>query len=206
VSRATARKPRTLENRRAAGEPVVTLPVLAGGRPSLAELQRAPAGLDRWARAAWAEVVPELYASKLVDRVDRQALEAYALHMGRARALREEIEWLHSSTCECEGRELEQHGRGCTLGKRIRRATLTEQFRATTARGFTSNPLLSQEREALREARMMGELLGLNPVGRTRLAGKDNKRAASLGTLLAGLPARPRLVPEQGGPGEPEDA
>lgn len=168
------RKPRTLEDRRAAGEAVTTLPVLPGGRPTATELAVVPRGLDRWGRAAWGEVVELLESAKLIDRVDRQALEAYALHVGRARALREAIEWEHDDK-----------------GKRTRHKTLEEQFMAKTARGFTSNPLLSQEREAWREARMMGELLGLNPVGRTRMTGKQ-KKPSGLSGLTADLP-RPAL-------------
>lgn len=183
-------KPRTLEERRAAGEPQSQLPVVVGGRPTLDELERPPAGLDKWARAAWREVVPQLVVAKLIDRVDRQALEAYATHVGRARALREEIEWAH------EEHEYDEAGtltNAKTAGRRTHRRSLSEQFRAVTARGFTSNPLLSQEREALREARMMGEVLGLNPVGRTRLVGKNPKgRGVGLAGLTAGLP-QPQL-------------
>jgi P27 family predicted phage terminase small subunit len=175
----TGRKPRTLESRRAAGEVVTTLPVLAGGRPTLSEIERPPTSLDRWGKAAWREVVTQLVESKLIDRVDRQALEAYALHMGRARALREEIEWEHDET----------------TGRRTKHRSLEGMFRATTARGFTSNPLLSQEREALREARMMGELLGLNPVGRTRLGGRKPERHGLAG-LTGNLPT-PRLVADE---------
>lgn len=175
-------RPRTLEDRRASGEPVTTLPVIVGGRPTEDELERPPAGLDRWARAAWREVVPQLVQAKLIDRVDRQAVEAYALHVGRARALRETIEWEHDDK-----------------GKRTRKRTLEEQFITKTQRGFTSNPLLSQEREALREARMMGELLGLSPVGRTRLASSSNKKRTGLRGITDSLPA-PRLaaVPDEG--------
>lgn len=171
---------RTLEERRNAGEPVTTLPLVVSGRPTAAELvSKPPAGLDRWARAAWVEVAQQLADAALIDRVDRQALEAYALMVGRARALREEIEWDHGAT-----------------GKRTRRRTLTEQFRAVTARGFTSNPLLSQEREAWREARMMGESLGLNPVGRSKLQAGSKKPSGGLGSLTDDLPTwdGPRLV------------
>ena len=64
-------------------------------------------------------------------------------------------------------------------------------FVSRSVRGFTANPLLAQEREALREARMIGELLGLNPVGRTRLVGKQPK-GRGLAGLTANLP-RPQL-------------
>jgi P27 family predicted phage terminase small subunit len=176
---------RTIESRRASGEATPVLPIIAGGRPSLHELERPPAGLNKWARDAWREVVPQLIAGKLVDRVDRQALEAYALHMGRARALREEIEWIHEAPdYDPKTGELRNPK---TMGRRVRERTLEEQFRAVTARGFTSNPLLSQEREALREARMMGELLGLSPVGRTRIAATKKERTGLAG-LTAGLP------------------
>lgn len=184
-------RPRTIENRRASGERTPELPLIVGGRPTELEFEEPPASLDQWAQAAWREVVPALVAAKLIDRVDHQALESYALHMGRARALREEIEWLH------EQPKYDRDGRitnARRVGKRLRRRTLSEQFRAQTARGFTSNPLLSQEREALREARMIGEQLGLNPVGRTRLVGKAPKRSA-LSTLTGSLP-RPQLVPD----------
>lgn len=183
-------KPRTLESRRNAGEPVTGLPLIVGGRPTESELERAPNGLDKWARAAWREVVPQLVQAKLIDRVDRQALEAYALHLGRARALREAIEWEHEEPRynKLDGTLMNE----ATIGRRVRRKTLDEQFRARTVRGFTSNPLLSQEREALREARMMGELLGLNPVGRTRLAGKTGPKRAGLASLTDSLP-RPQL-------------
>lgn len=154
-------------------------------------METPPRGLDRWARAAWREVVPQLVASRLIDRVDRHALEAYALHMGRARALREEIEYVHEEPIIDPETGLIINTR--TVGKRLRRRSLTEQFRAKTERGFTSNPLLSQEREALREARMMGELLGLNPVGRTRLVGKGKPDRNGLGAINSGLP-RPALA------------
>lgn len=162
---------------------------MAGGRPREDEVSRPPAGLDKWAKAAWREVVPQLIESKLIDRVDRQAIESYALHMGRARALREAIEWEHEpAKFDREGELLNPK----TAGRRVRRRTLEQSFMARTARGFTSNPLLSQEREALREARMMGELLGLNPVGRTRIAGKKPERSG-LHNLTDTLP-RPRLA------------
>lgn len=184
------RKPRTLEDRRLAGEPTAVLPVIVGGRPEPAELEVPPRGLDRWARAAWREVVPQLVASKLIDRVDRQALEAYAVHLGRARAIREEIEWEHEAPKYDRNTGELQNPK--TLGRRVRRRTLDEQLRARTVRGYTSNPLLSQERDALREARMMGELLGLNPVGRTRLVGRRPERNG-LASITGGLP-RPQLV------------
>lgn len=187
----TRGKPKSTERRRAEGQRVPVLPVLAGGRPTAEELAQPPAGLDSWAQAAWSEVAQQLVDSKLIDRVDRHALEAYALHMGRARALREAIEWEHYDTCQCPDEEAEEpaHREGCRLGQRKRRRSLEQQFMARTARGFTSNPLLSQEREALREARMMGELLGLNPVGRTRLqGGKNAPKGAGLGALTADLP------------------
>ena len=105
------RKPRTIESRRASGE-ATPLPYVVGGRPTQDEMG-APASLDRWGRAAWREVVPLLLASKLIDRVDRQALEAYALHMGRARALREEIEWAHiEAEYDDEGALLNSRGSG----------------------------------------------------------------------------------------------
>jgi P27 family predicted phage terminase small subunit len=169
--------------------------MVVGGRPAEGEMDTPPANLDKWAKAAWREVVPHLIAGKLIDRVDRQALEAYCLHVGRARALREEIEWVHEQPRWDEEGQLEN---AKTVGRRLRHRTLSEQFTAVTARGFTSNPLLSQEREALREARMAGELLGLNPVGRTRLVGKNPKgKGVGLGALTAGLPPL-RVVPPEG--------
>jgi P27 family predicted phage terminase small subunit len=191
------RKPRTLEARRSAGEVLTVLPVIVGGRPSETEMERPPASLDRWGKAAWREVVPLLVHAKLIDKVDRQAVEAYALHMGRARALRETIEWVHWDDCECpqEDGEEPHHVPGCRLGRRRRGRSLEEQFMARTQRGYTSNPLLSQEREALREARMMGELLGLNPVGRTRMTGAK-KKPNGLGALVDSLPVpQLRAVP-----------
>jgi len=206
------RKPTALEARRANGEQLSTLPVLVGGRPAEGELDTPPAGLDRWAKAAWREVVPYLVSAKLIDRGDVQAVESYALHMGRARALREEIEWEHWEDCECPSEARAEglpdlarlgaatsraappaaHVRGCRLGKRRHRRTLRDQFVTRSVRGYTSNPLLMQEREALREARMIGELLGLNPVGRTRLVGKQPK-GRGLAGLTANLP-RPALT------------
>lgn len=189
------RKPRTIEDRRLEGS-VPVLPVIVGGRPEPDELVTPPRGLDVWARGAWREVVPQLVASKLIDRVDRQALEAYCTHVGRARAIREEIEWEHepASYDRNTGELLNPK----TLDRRVRRRTLDEQLRARTVRGWTSNPLLGQEREALREARMMGELLGLNPVGRTRLVGRRPSERNGLASITAGLP-RPQLaaVPDE---------
>jgi P27 family predicted phage terminase small subunit len=181
----TGRKLRTLEDRRATGELVTELPVIVGGRPTESELERPPASLDKWGKAAWREVAPLLVEAKLLDRVDRQALEAYALHMGRARALREAIEWEHeeAKVNVLDGTILNLR----TMGKRVRRKTLDEQFRARTVRGYTSNPLLAQERDALREARMCAEELGLNPVSRTKLA-KSRKERSGLRTLTDDLP------------------
>lgn len=184
------RKPRTLEDRRLAGEAPSVLPIVVGGRPAPDEIESPPRGLDKWARQAWREVVPQLVASRLIDRVDRQALEAYCTHVGRARAIREEIEWEHEpARYDRQTGELQNPK---TLGRRVRRRTLEEQLRSRTVRGWTSNPLLGQEREALREARMMGELLGLNPVGRTRLVGRKPERNG-LASITAGLP-RPKLA------------
>lgn len=218
----TGRKPTSLEARRARGESVSELPVIIGGRPSLDELQEAPPDLctchlgkrhAQWcAVIAWREVVPELVGSKLIDRADLGAVRSYCVHMSRAAAIREEIEWEHHDTCACPSDGPNpvarlgapsplaavpaRHVRGCRLGKRARRRTLREQFVSRSVRGFTSNPLLMQEREALREARMIGELLGLNPVGRTRLVGKQPK-GRGLAALTTHLP-RPALAKAAG--------
>lgn len=192
-------KPKSLEARRAAGEPVTELPVLVGGRPQPGEMERPPPGLDKWAKAVWREVVPLLVEAKLIDRVDHQAVEAYCLHLGRARAIREAIEWDHEPAKYNMGTGELMNPK--TAGRKLRRRTLEEQFRSRTARGYTSNPLLSQEREAMREARMMGELLGLNPVGRTRLVGRKDK-GRGLAGLNANLP-RPVLLER---PEPPADA
>jgi len=216
----TGRKPISLEARRAAGEVGPELPVIVGGRPSLEEWREAPRELctcpakgaihHPWcAITYWSEVVPQLVDAKLIDRVDRGALVSYVMHMSRAGAIREEIEWEHHDTCACPRPPAEpvalgraalpspeplRHVRGCQLGKRVRRRTLREQFVSRSVRGFTSNPLLAQEREALREARMIGELLGLNPVGRTRLqGGKNAPKGRGLAGITSGLP-RPSLV------------
>lgn len=192
----TGRKPRSLEDRRADGEAITALPVIVGGRPTEGEWGDPPSSLDRWGKAVWREVVPQLIDAKLIDRVDSQALESYCLHLGRARAIRQAIEWVHEEPKYNLGTGELMNAR--TMGRKLRRRTLDEQFRARTARGFTSNPLLSQEREALREARMMGELLGLNPVGRTRLAGGKKQARAGLRGLTDSLP-RPQLaaVPDE---------
>lgn len=205
----------SLEVRRANGEST-PLPVIVGGRPGPDEWREAPPELctchtrgkahASWcAVLVWREVVPQLVEAKLIDRADRGAIVSYCVHTSRAAALREEIEWEHVERCSCPRAEVppaslgravelaepERHVRGCRLGKRLRRRTLREQFVSRSVRGFTSNPLLAQEREALREARMTGELLGLNPVGRTRLVGKT-PRGRGLAGLTANLP-RPDL-------------
>lgn len=214
----TGRKPLSIEARRARGEDVPELPIIVGGRPSADEWQEAPAELctchtrgrrhATWcAELVWIEVVPQLIQAKLIDRVDRGAVIAYCVHRSRAAALREEIEWEHHETCLCPRPEAapaplgvasiapepDRHVRGCRLGKRARRRTLREQFVSRSVRGYTSNPLLAQEREALREARMQGELLGLDPVGRTRLQGGNKPKGRGLAGITAGLP-RPTLV------------
>jgi P27 family predicted phage terminase small subunit len=184
-------KPKPIEQReRTSRDPFLPLPVLVGGRVPDAEwLGPCPDTLDAYGRAAWDEVVPMLMGANILDRVDVHIVEAYCLHMGRARALREAIEWKHVSECTCPEQDHDPT-MGCKLGTRIRRLSPEESFTAITARGFTSNPLLSQEREALREVRYIGELLGLNPVGRARLAmaKAGPRKGAGLSTVTGALP------------------
>lgn len=191
---------RTLESRRAAGEAVTTLPIVVGGRPEPDEWQEPPEDLcsckgtkhhEPWcASSVWREVVPQLVAAKLIDRVDRGAIEGYCVQVGRARALREEIEWDHEDPKHdiLTGRLLNAR----TAGRRTRRKTLHEQLRAKTTRGVSANPLLAHEREAWKEARLLALDLGLSPVSRTKLVGRGKERRG-LGGLTEGLPERPPL-------------
>lgn len=180
--------PRTLEDRRASGEVLDRLPLVVGGRPSRDEMATPPAGLDKYARAAWREVCGLLVEAKLIDRVDRQQLEGYCMQVGRARAIREEIEWEHEGPAYDMDRRLTNPK---TVGRRVRRRSLHEQLVAKTTRGTSANPLLAHEREAWKEARLLAEGLGLSPVGRTKLVGKRPERHGLAG-LTAGLP-RPTL-------------
>jgi P27 family predicted phage terminase small subunit len=191
---------RSLEERRAAGEAVSHLPIVVGGRPELPEMEDPPADLcsckgtkhheGYCAAAVWREVVPQLVAAKLIDRVDRGAIEGYCVQVGRARALREEIEWEHEPARHdaLTGRLLNPK----TAGRRTRRKTLHEQLRAKTTRGVSANPLLAHEREAWKEARLLALDLGLSPVSRTKLVGKRPERRG-LGALTGDLPERPPL-------------
>lgn len=186
---------RSLEARRNEGEDVVQLPIIVGGRPSAGEFGRAPAGLDKFARAAWNEVAAYLIEAKLMDRVDRAVLEGYSVQVGRARALREEIEWEHEPERRdaLDGKLLNPR----TAGRRVRRRGISEQLRARTTRGTSANPLLAHEREAWKEARLLALDLGLSPVGRAKLVGKggsSERRGRGLAALEAQLPRRPALT------------
>lgn len=195
---------RTLESRRNSGERVSSLPLIVGGRPEPDEWGEAPPELCIcpprkrthlwWCPAdVWAEIVPQLVEANLIDRVDRQGVMGYCIQVGRARALREEIEWDHEPARYSLDQVLQNPK---TVGKRTRRRTLTEQLRARTTRGVSANPLLAHERDAWREARLMALDLGLNPVSRTKIraAGKGERRGRGLEALNDGLPRRPALA------------
>src|SRR6185503_18475904 len=81
------------------------LPLVVAGRPALDEWAPPPElctcaprrrSHDAWCPIkAWeAEIMPAV-AAKLVDRVDKPLAESYVRLVGRARAIREEIEWDH---------------------------------------------------------------------------------------------------------------
>ena len=99
---------------------------------------------------AWHQVTTDLIAGELFDQADRYVVEAFAQLMGRLREIREALNALPDGT---------------------------ERLLAETVRGtWTSNPLLTQERETARELRLLAGDLGLTALARTRLGLRDVKR------------------------------
>lgn len=155
------RKPTPIEIRAATGNPQrrpLPTPRVVGGRSSGAP-SGAPDHFTDHQAAVYREAKRLLVDGGVYDLADEFAVEAFAQAMGRAREIREFLMSLDA-------------GNGRLL--------------ADTVRGtWTANPLLAKETEALREARLYGEVLGLNAVSRTRLGLRD-KRRTGLAAIVGG--------------------
>ena len=165
------RKPTPIEIRRQTGNPQRRpLPQArtVGGRAQPGDIA-VPEHFTAHQVRAWEEVTADLIHADLFDKADRYVVEAFAGQMGRLRELREFLNALPAG----EGRLL-----------------------AETVRGtWTSNPLLTQERECAKEVRMLAGELGLTAIARTRLGVRDKKRTGLAGLVGgAGAPAVQQIV------------
>lgn len=146
--------------------------VVIGGRRE-GTIPRPPPGLTSSMRSIWRVVCGDLIAAHIYDEVDVYAIEAFCVVLGRAREARQVLN---------------------------RPGKLTDRLLAPTVRGTMAHPLLAVERESLKEARLMGEMLGLSPSARTRL-GLKRPTGKTLKDMQGQAPAsaRSRLTSIAGG-------
>lgn len=116
--------------------------VVVGGRSLDGKVPKPPPGLTSSMQSIWRVVIEDLIDAHIYDRVDVYAVEAFVVALGRAREARTILN---------------------------RPGKLEDRLLAPTVRGTMAHPLLTVERESLKEARLMGEMLGLSPSARSRL-------------------------------------
>lgn len=142
------RKPTPTEEKRRNGNPGkrgMPQATLVGGR----RVPARPPHLSAPMRSAWNVMVEDLEAGGVLDHADGGTIEAAAVFWGRAREARAELTRQAAAYRKGE-REL-------------------PHLMATTARGYTANPLIAIERESWGQFRLIAENLGLSPVARARL-------------------------------------
>lgn len=167
------RKPKPAEQRRLEGDvshrPAVD-PVLVAGRPDEDERLAAPPNLSRHQTAVWRVVLADLRAGGILDRADLSSVEAFATALGHVREIRAALKIIRATEKQLAN----------VIGPPVDpvRSALAKadlgHLLADASRGTQANPLMSQERGFLTEARQIGEHLGLSPMARTRL-GLDAK-------------------------------
>lgn len=162
------RKPKVVEQRRLEGDvshrPPAT-PALIGGRPDDDEKIPAPPNFSRHQTAVWRVVLADLRDGGILDRADLSTVEAFATALGHVREIRAALKIIRStekSLMAAEGAPDDP------VRSALAKADLGHLL-ADAARGTQANPMLSQERGFLTEARQIGEHLGLSPMARTRL-------------------------------------
>lgn len=174
------RKPKTVEERRRDGDtshrPPPT-PVFVAGRVEENEEVPLPPDFDEHMTGVWTLVVDDLREGGLLDRADLVTVEAFAVAMGRARAIRAALLVVAAE----EKTRVAGDAKATAAEKALAKAGFGHLL-ADAVRGTQAHPLLSQERGYLTEARQIGEHLGLSAVARTRL----------------GLESKGRLGPKRG--------
>lgn len=206
------RREGTRPNGRGSSDPK---PVLLAGR----EVPDMPPGLPAEARPVWELVVADLKAGRVIDGADWPAIENFCVQVARARQARKAIEF--------EKREAAERRRRAPELLRQYEADM-ERWRAGELKSAPREPdvdmnpqshltqsgqkgakvqsvYLQVEREAWKEARQVGDTLGLSPSARARLGlnvkGSGRKHGAS--DAGRGVPESPRrgLRAVQGGQG-----
>lgn len=167
------RKPKVAEQRRLEGDVShrpPTTPALVGGRPDEAERIVAPPNFSRHQAAVWKVVLADLREGGILDRADLATVEAFATAMGHVREIRAALKIIRSTEKRLMAAE---DAPVDPIRAALAKADLGHLL-ADAARGTQANPMLSQERGFLTEARQIGEHLGISPMARTRL-GLDAK-------------------------------
>lgn len=153
------RKPKTPEQQLREGDPGQKGPgaILREGTPASVgglfpdELREAPEHLSELGKRAYMEFVDDLKEAGIIDRGDRGTIIAAANAVGRAVEAGEWVNEFGMLYCEV------------TLVWSERRQ---EEVECTKLK---ANPAVGMERQAWAEFRHLAEVLGLSPVGRTRL-------------------------------------
>ena len=122
---------------------------------------RMPSGLRKEEQAAWRELVDEFGGRDVLQASDRTLLRSMALLLARLEDIRAYL------------------AKGASR-KRDPLGYLT----ALTARGFTSNPLISQERETIKELRLLHERMERLLAGR---GSSRNEKPKSLSDMRRSL-------------------
>jgi phage terminase small subunit len=123
---------------------------------------RMPAGLRKEEQRAWREIVEEFGGNDVLQPSDRTLLRSMALLTARLEDIRSYL--------------------ALGAGKKDPLGYLV----AITARGFTSNPLISQERETIKELRLLHERMAKIHAGR---GSARNDRPKNLSEMRKSLTA-----------------
>ena len=206
---ARGRPPKPLEEHRRDGtEPS------GGARPAVQlggrERPDVPPGLDADARKVWDVVVEDLTAGNVLDRADWAAVEAFAIAVARARQARRAIAFEQKRAAEQRRKLPELLAKYHEDMERWRAGELKNEPRepdvdpnplshltqAGQKGSRIPNAYLGVERESWREARQLGENLGLSPSGRARLGlnvkGAGRRQGATAGRQ--GIPESARAT------------
>lgn len=179
-------------------------PVQLGGR----ERPDTPPGLDADTRKVWDVVVDDLTAGNVLDRADWAAVEAFSISVARARQARRAIAFEQKRAAEQRRKAPELLAKYEADMERWRDGELKYEPRepdvdmnphshltqAGQKGARIPNAYLGVERESWREARQLGENLGLSPSARARLGlnvkGAGRRQGADAGRQ--GIPDSPR--------------
>lgn len=162
------RKPVSAEEKRRDGDRshrAPTMPALVAGRPDEDERIAPPPNLSRHQAGVWRIVLADLRAGGILDRADLSTVESFATALGHVREIRAALMIIRA----VEKRVMAAEGAPDDPVRRALAKADLGHLLADAARGTQANPLLSQERGFLTEARQIGEHLGLSAMARTRL-------------------------------------